>query len=195
MIRFFDFVFSLMGLIVLFPLFLIIYLLIIIESKGSGIYIQERVGKDNVNFKFVKFRTMRLGSDMKGLITIGNRDPRLTRMGIFIRRLKLDELPQLFNVLIGDMSLVGPRPEVRKYVNLYSQDQLILLSVRPGITDHASIEYFDENKILGSALHPEKTYIEEIMPDKIRLNMKFIDNRSLKNYFHIIILTFWHIIK
>jgi len=195
MIRLFDIVFSLLGIIILLPIFLIIYLLVVIESRGGGFYIQNRVGKDGLDFKLFKFRSMSIGSDKKGLITVGGNDPRMTRMGVFIRRFKLDELPQLFNVFFGDMSLVGPRPEVRKYVNLYSQEQLKVLSVQPGITDYASIEYVDENEILGTAINPEKVYIEEIMPDKIRLNMIYIENRSIKEYFHIIILTFWHIIK
>jgi len=195
MIRFFDILFSVIGIILLFPLFVILYLLIIIESKGGGFFIQNRVGKDNKDFKLFKFRSMRIGSDTKSLITIGNDDARMTKTGIIIRRFKLDELPQLFNVLIGDMSLVGPRPEVRRYVNLYTQGQLKVLSVRPGITDYASIEYVDENEILGSAIDPEKVYIEEIMPHKIRLNMKYIEKLSIKEYFHIIFLTFWSIVK
>jgi lipopolysaccharide/colanic/teichoic acid biosynthesis glycosyltransferase len=138
---------------------------------------------------------MRIGSDKKGLITVGKRDSRMTKMGVFIRRFKLDELPQLFNVLNGDMSLVGPRPELRAFVNLYTPIQRKVLSVRPGITDYASIEYVDENIMLGSAIDPEKVYVEEIIPHKIQLNMKYIQNRSVKEYFRIIFVTFWHIIK
>jgi len=195
MIRIFDIVFSFVGILLCFPLFIIIYLLIVIESKGGGFYIQKRVGRNNIDFSLYKFRSMRVGSDKKGLITIGGRDPRMTRMGYFIRRFKLDELPQLMNVVVGDMSFVGPRPEVRKYVEMYNDAQLQVLSVRPGITDYASIEYVDENEILGSATDPEKVYIEEIMPHKIRLNMKFIEHKSIKEYFYIIFLTFWHIVK
>ena len=136
-----------------------------------------------------------VGADKKGLITVGGRDPRMTRTGYLIRKYKLDELPQLFNVLKGDMSLVGPRPEVRKYVDLYTDEQKKLLSVRPGITDYASIEYVDENMILGEASDPDRAYIEQIMPDKIRYNMKYICNRSVKEYFKIIFLTFWSIIR
>jgi len=193
MIRMFDIILSAFGIIILFPLFAVIYLLITIESKGGGLYIQNRVGKDSKDFSLFKFRSMRVGSDTKSLITIGSNDVRMTKTGILIRRFKLDELPQLFNVLMGDMSLVGPRPEVRKYVNLYTQAQLKVLSVRPGITDYASIEYVDENEILGSAIDPDKVYIEEIMPDKIRLNMKYIEKLNLKEYFHIIFLTFWRL--
>jgi len=195
MIRLFDIVFSIIGIILLLPLFLIIYLLIVIESKGGGFYLQNRVGRNDVEFRLIKFRSMRIGSDKKGLITVGGYDPRMTRIGIIIRHLKLDELPQLFNVFKGDMSLVGPRPEVKKYVDLYTEGQRKVLSVRPGITDYASIEYVDENIILGRVKDPESVYIEQIIPDKIRLNMKYIENQNLKEYFHIIFLTFWHIIK
>ena len=195
MIRLFDIILSLMGVLLLFPLFIIIYILIIIESKGGGFYKQVRVGKDGIDFKLVKFRSMRVGSDKKGLITIGGNDPRMTKMGYFIRSFKLDELPQLFNIIKGEMSLVGPRPEVPKYVALYNSDQMKVLSVRPGITDYASIEYMDENVILGKAANPERAYVEEIMPHKIRLNMKYINNQSVMEYFKIIFLTFWKIIK
>ena len=138
---------------------------------------------------------MRVGADKQGLITVGGRDPRITRIGYFIRKYKLDELPQLFNVMKGDMSLVGPRPEVSKYVDLYTEEQSKVLSVRPGITDYASIEYVDENTILGQADDADKAYVELIMPDKIRYNMKYINNCSLKEYFKIIFLTFWSIVR
>lgn len=177
------------------PFFIIIYLLIVLESTGGGVYIQKRVGKDGVDFNLYKFRSMRVGSDKKGLITVGGKDSRITKIGYFIRRFKLDELLQLFNVLKGDMSFVGPRPEVRKYVDLYTLEQQKVLTVRPGITDYASLEYVDENVILGKSENPEKTYIEEIMPDKIKYNMKYINNRSLKEYFYVIFLTFYHIFK
>ena len=195
MIRIFDIVFSFVGILICLPLFIIIYLLIVVESKGGGFYIQKRVGRNNIDFSLYKFRSMRVGSDKKGLITIGGKDPRMTRIGYFIRRFKLDELPQLFNVFIGDMSLVGPRPEVRKYVDLYTNEQQKVLCIRPGITDYASIEYVDENEILGKAINPEKVYIEQIMPHKIRLNIKFIENNNIKEYFKIIFLTFKSIVK
>lgn len=195
MIRFFDILFSALGLILLSPIFLLIYILIRMESKGSGFYTQERIGKDGVPFGLIKFRSMRIGSDTKGLITIGNHDNRITRLGYFLRRYKLDELPQLWNVLKGDMSLVGPRPEVRKYVDLYTEDQRRVLLVRPGITDYASIEYVNENEILGNASNPEKVYVEEVMPNKIKLNMKYIRNRSILQYFKIILLTFGSIMQ
>ncbi len=195
MIRFFDFLFSLFGLIPLSPVFLILYIAIRLESKGNGFYKQTRVGRYGKDFNVIKFRSMRTGADKQGLITVGGRDPRITRVGYFIRKYKLDELPQLFNVLKGDMSLVGPRPEVRKYVDLYTEEQRRVLSVRPGITDYASIEYVDENTILGKAKDPDKVYVEQIIPDKIRYNMKYINNRSVKEYFKIIVLTLWNIVS
>jgi lipopolysaccharide/colanic/teichoic acid biosynthesis glycosyltransferase len=195
MIRFCDIVFSAIGLLLLSPLFLIVYILIRCESKGGGFYCQQRVGKDGRMFGLYKFRSMRTGSDQKGLITVGGHDSRITRMGYFIRKYKIDELPQLWNVLKGDMSLVGPRPEVKKYVDLYTAEQRRVLSVRPGITDYASIEYVDENEILGKADDPDRVYVEEIMPAKIRLNMRYIENRNLKEYFKIIGLTFKNILR
>lgn len=195
MIRFFDFIFSLCGIILLFPVFLILYIAICLESKGGGFYKQLRVGRDGNDFYVYKFRSMRIGADKQGLITVGGRDPRITHIGYFIRKYKLDELPQLFNVLKGDMSLVGPRPEVRKYVDLYTDEQRRVLSVCPGITDYASIEYVDENTILGQADDADKAYIEQILPDKIRYNMKYINYRSVKEYFKIIFLTIWSIMR
>ena len=194
MIRFFDILFSGLGLLVLSPLFLVLYVLICLESRGGGFYSQERTGKDGVPFRLYKFRSMRRDADKGGLITIGGHDPRITRTGYFIRKYKLDELPQLWNVFTGDMSLVGPRPEVAQYTDLYTEEQLRVLSVRPGITDYASIEYVDENEILGRAADPDRAYVEQIMPAKIRLNMKYIDNRSVKEYFKIILLTLWSIV-
>ena len=195
MIRFFDFLFSLLGLIVLSPVFLLISLCIVFDSRGGVFYRQSRVGKDGKDFKLYKFRSMRTGADKRGLITVGEKDSRITRVGYFLRKYKLDELPQLINVLKGEMSLVGPRPEVRKYVDLYTPAQRKVLSVVPGITDYASIEYVDENRILGGATDPDKVYVEEILPDKIRYNMKYIENRSLKEYFKIILLTFYSIVR
>lgn len=195
MIRFFDILFSLFGLLFLSPIFIIVYVLIVLDSKGGGFYIQKRVGLKGNDFKLLKFRSMACGSDKEGLITIGGNDSRITKIGIFIRKYKIDELPQLFNVFVGDMSLVGPRPEVRKYVDFYTPEQCLVLGVRPGITDYSSIEYLDENILLGSVANPEQVYIEQIMPDKIRLNIKYIQNRSLKEYFKIIFLTFYKIIQ
>lgn len=194
MTQLFDILFAGIGLIVLSPLLAVLYLLVCIESPGGGFYRQKRVGKNGKDFWLYKFRSMRKGADKKGLITVGGHDSRITHTGYFIRKYKLDELPQLFNVLRGDMSLVGPRPEVRKYVDMYTSEQRKVLSIRPGITDYASIEYADENVILGQSANPDKTYIEQIMPDKIRLNMKYIANHSIGEYFKIIFLTFKKII-
>ena len=194
MIRFFDILFSFLGILFLSPVFLFLYIAFSLESKGGGFYKQLRVGRGGTDFYVYKFRSMRIGADKQGLITVGGRDPRITRIGYFIRKYKLDELPQLFNVLKGDMSLVGPRPEVRKYVELYTEEQRRVLSVRPGITDYASIEYVDENTILGQAEDADSAYVEQILPDKICYNMKYIEHRSLKEYFKIIFLTIWSIV-
>ena len=195
MIRFCDIVFSFFGLLLLSPLFLIVALWIVIDNPGPIFYRQQRVGKDGHDFGLLKFRSMRVGADKMSLITIGDRDPRVTRAGYYIRKYKLDELPQLWNVFIGDMSLVGPRPEVRRYVDLYTAEQRQVLAVRPGITDYASIEYIDENRLLAQSADPDKTYIEEIMPAKIALNMRYINHQSLGEYFKIIFLTFANIIR
>ncbi len=177
--RIFDVVFSFIGIIILLPIFILISIIILIESKGGIFYRQMRVGKNNKDFKIFKFRTMYPDSDKKGLLTVGSRDNRITKPGYFLRKYKLDELPQLFNVLIGDMSFVGPRPEVRKYVEMYNDEQKKVLSVRPGITDYASIEYRNENDILAKSQNPEQTYINEIMPAKLELNLKYIREKSM----------------
>lgn len=195
MIRLFDIVLSGIGLIVLSPLFFIVYILIRMESKGGGFYAQERIGLNGKPFKLYKFRSMRKDADKGSLITVGGHDPRITHMGYFIRKYKIDEFPQLWNVLIGDMSLVGPRPEVERYTRLYTSDQRKVLSVRPGITDWASIEYVDENVILGQADDPDRAYVEQIMPDKICYNMKWIENQGTLEYFKIIFMTFFKILR
>ncbi|WP_455488276.1 sugar transferase [Haemophilus sp.] len=195
MIRFFDFILSLVGLVVLAPIFIVLAIWIKIDSKGPVFYKQVRVGQNGIDFGLFKFRSMVVDADKKGLITVGGRDPRITRSGYFIRKYKLDELPQMINVLRGDMSLVGPRPEVRKYVDLYTDEQQKVLSVKPGITDYASIEYVDENEILGKSSDPEKTYIEEIMPEKIKYNIKYIQNKNVLEYFKIIFLTLLKIVR
>ena len=195
MTRLFDILFSFFGLFILSPFFVIIWLIIVLTSRGTGFYTQNRVGKDGVDFSLYKFRSMRKDADKGSLITVGGRDPRITKIGYFIRKFKIDELPQLFNVLKGDMSLVGPRPEVRKYVDLYTDEQKKVLSIRPGITDYASIEYVDENEILGKSDNPDEVYVSQIMPDKIKLNMKYIENKSVKEYFKIIFLTVFKIFR
>ena len=195
MTRFFDILLSLIGLLLFSPLLILIYIMIRCGSRGSGFYKQKRIGKGGVPFRLIKFRTMRIGSDKGRLITVGGRDTRITKVGYYLRKYKLDELPQLWNVLKGDMSLVGPRPEVEKYVRLYTPEQLVVLNIRPGITDYASIAFSNENEILGKAADPERMYIEEIMPQKINYNLKYINNPSLKEYFKIIFLTFSKIMK
>lgn len=195
MIRFFDILFSIIGLVLLSPLFTVLYLLIRIESQGGGFYSQERIGKNGKPFKLFKFRSMRIGSDKKDLITIGEKDNRITKTGFILRKYKLDELPQLWNVFIGDMSLVGPRPEVKKYTDLYTEEQKQVLQVRPGITDWASIKYVDENKILGESKDPDDAYVNLIMPNKIKLNMVYIQHQTLGEYFKIIFTTFKEIVR
>ena len=189
MIRFFDILFSSLGLIILSPLFLILAIWIKLDSKGPIFYKQLRVGKNDEDFYLFKFRTMFMNADKNGLITVGDRDPRVTRAGYFFRKYKLDELPQLVNVLLGNMSLVGPRPEVRKYVEMYTPEQRKVLTVKPGLTDYASIRYIDENKVLAKSNDPERTYINVIIPEKIRYNIKYIEHQSVKEYFKIIFLT------
>ena len=193
--RIFDIIFSFFGLIFLLPLLLIIALIIKIESKGSIFYLQQRVGKHNKDFKIFKFRTMFIGSDKIGLLTLGDKDPRVTKIGYILRKYKLDELPQLINVLIGNMSFVGPRPEVRKYVNYYLNEDLIILSVKPGITDYASIYYRNEAELLKTTKDPEKFYLENILPKKLELNKKYINSKNLFIDLKIIFKTVQTIIK
>jgi lipopolysaccharide/colanic/teichoic acid biosynthesis glycosyltransferase len=188
MIRFLDLLLSIIGIIILAPIFIIISILVKF-SKGSVFYIQSRVGKNDVDFFVLKFRTMKINSDKLGLLTVGGRDPRITKVGYYLRKMKLDELPQLFNVLVGEMSLVGPRPEVRKYVAIYNSEQKRILSIRPGITDWASIVYRDENVVLERSQNPERDYVEIIIPDKIRYNLIFLNNYNVTEYFKILIFT------
>jgi len=187
--KLFDFAFSIAGLVILSPLFLVISVWIKLDSKGSVFYKQVRVGKNSSDFKLYKFRTMRTDSDKSGLLTVGGRDPRITGAGYFLRKFKLDELPQLFNIAAGEMSFVGPRPEVRKYVDMYNDEQRKVLSVLPGITDVASIKYRNENELLEKAEDPESYYIESIMPDKLKLNLDYIEQRSFTNDIKVIFKT------
>lgn len=177
------------------PILVSVAIWVKIDSKGPVFYRQSRVGRGNKDFGLYKFRSMQVGADRKGLITVGGHDPRVTRAGYYLRKYKLDELPQLINVLKGDMSLVGPRPEVRKYVELYTAEQRRVLRVRPGITDPASIRYRNENELLAHADDPEKCYRETIMPDKLRLNLEYIDTQSFMGDIGIIFRTFSSIIK
>jgi lipopolysaccharide/colanic/teichoic acid biosynthesis glycosyltransferase len=187
-IRLFDVFFAALGLILISPFFLFIAIWIKLDSPGPFFFVQKRVGKGQKLFSLFKFRTMKTNAHKKGLLTVG-KDPRITPSGHFLRKYKLDELPQLLNVLIGDMSLVGPRPEVRKFVNQYTDDQIKLLQVRPGITDPASIYYSSENEILANSSDPKKTYIHEILPNKLELSSTYAFNPSLKSYFKYIFLT------
>lgn len=191
--RLFDIIASLIGIIILSPFLIIIGLLVVIGSRGGAFYRQIRVGKDMKEFKLFKFRTMYSDSDKKGLLTIGMKDNRITRIGYYLRKYKLDELPQLFNVLVGDMSIVGPRPEVPKYVAMYNEEQKKVLTVRPGITDYASIEYANENDILDKAENPEELYIKEVMPAKLALNKKYIEEMGVGTDLRIIARTLWKI--
>lgn len=177
--RLFDFFCSLIGVLVLSPIFILLAIAIKLESKGPVLFLQTRVGKNNIDFKLFKFRSMYVNAEARGQLTVGMRDPRITRVGYYLRKFKLDELPQLFNVLLGDMSLVGPRPEVRKYVNYYTPQQMLVLSVKPGITDYASIKFINENELLAQAANPEQFYIEDIMPQKLSINLEYINNKSL----------------
>lgn len=183
-----------LGLLVLAPLFAVLAIWIKVDSRGPVFYRQVRVGRGNKDFRLFKFRSMRPDSDKLGLITVGGRDPRVTRSGYYIRKYKLDELPQLINVFTGDMSLVGPRPEVRKYVEMYTPAQLHVLDVRPGITSLASIRYRNENDILAAADDPERCYIERVMPDKLAIDLEYVDRAGLWTDIGLIFYTFKAII-
>jgi len=178
--RLFDVVFSLIGMILLFPILLLISILIKLDSKGPILFIQGRVGKNNKDFNIFKFRTMRVLSDKKGLLTLGNNDSRITKMGYVLRRYKIDEFPQLINILKGDMSFVGPRPELRYYVNFYNDDDMKIFEVRPGITGLASLKYRNEVELLKAAKDPEAFFIKTIIPDKLKYNKAYI---SKQNFF------------
>lgn len=188
--RFFDIISSGLGLIVLSPLFAVLAVWIKADSKGPVFYRQTRVGRNNRDFRLYKFRSMQPDSDKLGLITVGGHDPRVTRSGYYIRKYKLDEFPQLINVFIGDMSLVGPRPEVRKYVDMYTPEQMHVLDVRPGITSLASIRYRNENEILAAADDPDKAYIEKVMPDKLAIDLEYVSKANLLTDISLIFTTF-----
>ena len=193
--RLFDIVASGLGLLILSPLLLVIAIWIKLDSKGPVFYRQVRVGWNNKDFRIFKFRSMRVGADKGSLVTIGGRDPRVTRSGYWIRKFKLDELPQLINVLIGDMSLVGPRPEVRHYVDYWTPEQMHVLDVRPGITDPASIKFRNENELMEQAEDPEKYYIEVIMQEKLKLYLEYVGHHSFWGDIGLIFKTFWTIVK
>ena len=187
--RLFDILFSLFVLLFFLPFGIVLSVLIILESNGGVFYKQERIGKNGIPFYLLKFRSMRTNADKLGKLTVGMRDPRITKIGYFIRKFKLDEFPQFINVLKGEMSIVGPRPDVKEYVDLYSSEERKVLEVKPGITDYASLEYFEESDLLAKSSNPEKTYIEEIMPAKLKLNQKYIANPTLLVDLKIIFLT------
>lgn len=193
--RLFDILASGIGILVLSPIFLVIAVWIKLDSKGPVFYRQVRVGKDNKDFRIFKFRSMRVGADKGSLVTIGGRDPRITRSGYIIRKLKLDELPQLINVFVGDMSLVGPRPEVRHYVNYWTPEQMHVLDVRPGITDPASIKFRNENELMEQAEDPEDYYINVIMQEKLKLYLDYVEHHSFWGDIGLIFKTFWVIVK
>ena len=187
--RIFDFIVSFFSILILFPVFFMVAIIIKVSSSGPIFYKQVRVGKSNIDFKILKFRTMHVNADRMGLLTVGGRDSRVTSVGYYLRKYKLDEIPQLINVFKGDMSFVGPRPEVRQYVSLYSENQMKVLNVKPGITDLASIEFRDENEILSEQKDPNQYYIEVIMPHKLNINLKYIENRSLMKDVGVIVKT------
>ncbi len=187
--RLFDIVLSIFGIIILAPFFIIISIIILLTSAGGAFYRQIRVGKEGKEFRLLKFRTMKTGSDKNLRITVGNRDSRITVIGFYLRKYKLDELPQLFNVLTGEMSFVGPRPEVPEYVSLYTTEQREVLKVKPGITDYASIVYSEENELLANAQNPEELYINRIMPAKLKLNLRYISEMSFSTDVKVILKT------
>lgn len=187
--RIFDVVFSIIVLIILSPLLFLLAFLIKIDSKGSIFFIQERVGKNNKNFSIYKFRTMYSTSQNQGLLTLGNHDSRITQIGYFLRRYKMDEFPQLINILIGNMSFVGPRPELRYFVNFYKEEDYTVLSVRPGITSPASLKYINEVELLKSAKNPESFFINTIIPDKVKLHKEYIRKKSFLYDLKLIIIT------
>lgn len=193
--RLFDLIASGLGLVFLSPILLIVAIWIKCDSKGPVFYRQVRVGRYNRDFRIFKFRSMRVGSDKGSLVTIGGRDPRITRSGYFIRKFKIDELPQLINVFCGDMSLVGPRPEVRHYVNYWTSEQMHVLDIRPGITDPASIKFRNENELLEQAENPEKYYIEVVMQEKLKLYLEYVQKASFLYDLRLIFQTFLVIIK
>ena len=193
--RLFDIVASGCGLLVLSPVLLVVAIWIKLDSRGPVFYRQVRVGYKNKDFQIFKFRSMRIGADKGSLVTISGHDPRITRSGYFIRKYKLDELPQLINVFIGDMSLVGPRPEVRHYVDYWTPEQMHVLDVRPGITDPASIKFRNENELMGKAEDPEDYYINVIMQEKIKLYLEYVENASFLYDLKLIFKTFKVIIS
>ncbi len=191
--RLFDIFFSSIGILILLPLFAVVAILIKVDSKGSVFFRQERIGKNFKAFRIYKFRTMTVDVENKGpLITVGG-DKRITKIGKFLRKYKIDEIPQLINVLKGEMSFVGPRPEVRKYVDLFKSDYEKLLTIKPGITDPASIKYSREEIALSLSNNWEKDYVERILPEKIMLSSQYVDNRNMLTDLNLILKTIFKI--
>lgn len=187
--RILDIVFAFLGLIFLLPLFLLISLLVMIDNPGRILFLQERVGRYEKTFRVIKFRTMKKDAHKKGLITLGSRDKRITRTGYFLRRYKLDEIPQVWNIIRGDMSFVGPRPEVKKYMELLSAEEKRYLAIRPGLTSLAALEYLKVNELLASSRHPEQTYIGEVMPAKLAMNLKYLEDMGFRTDLRILLRT------
>ncbi len=177
--RLFDIIFSIIVLICFLPIGIFLSLWILFESPGGIFFAQNRVGRNGVTFRLLKFRSMYVDAESLGRITVGARDARITKVGYYLRKYKLDEFPQFINVLKGEMSIVGPRPEVQEYVDLYTEDQRKILQVKPGITDLASLAYFHENELLAKSENPQQTYINEVLPAKIALNEKYLENPNL----------------
>jgi len=177
--RLFDILFSIIGLALIFPVLFLISILIKLDSKGPVFFVQGRVGKHNKDFNIYKFRTMEIESAKKGNLTLGNDDSRVTKIGYFLRRYKIDELPQLINIIKGDMSFVGPRPELRYYVNFYKEEDLEIFKIRPGITGLASLKYRNEVELLKKAKDPEAFFIKTIIPDKLKYNKEYISKKSI----------------
>jgi len=193
--RCFDLSWTILGLLVIWPLLLLIALAIKFDDRGPVFFRQERVGYRGRPFYIWKFRTMVPNAELIGrAITVG-RDPRITKVGHWLRKTKLDELPQLINVLVGEMSLVGPRPEVPRYVSLYTAEQRKVLEVFPGITDPASIKYRDENEVLARAVNPDQAYINEVMPEKIRINLDYVERAGVAQDFVIILQTLIKLVR
>lgn len=193
--RLFDFLAALTGLLLLSPLLIVLAVWVLLDDGKPVFFRQERVGQNGVLFKLLKFRSMYRDAEKRGQLTVGGRDPRITKSGYLLRKYKLDELPQLWNVVKGDMSIVGPRPEVPKYVNTYTDAQREVLSVRPGLTDPASVEYIDEDELLGRSKDPEATYINEILPAKVDLQLRYVRERSFKKDLGVILQTLKHLVR
>lgn len=189
MIRFLDIIISLASLILLSPIMLLISIWILIDTKSNPYYTQIRVGQFGKLFHIIKFRSMKPGSSKSGALTIGENDNRITRSGYFLRKFKLDEIPQLLNILVGQMSMVGPRPELPYFVKQYTEEQKKILLVKPGLTDEASLYYKNESSLLAQVSNPEQYFLEKIVPHKIELNQVFIANPSIQNYLRIILKT------